>query len=54
MLSPILGIAYVSVGNLPINDNLPLEAKGVPNIGWSNSWYRLQDFQEVGLHRYLP
>ena len=36
------------MGNLPINGNLPIEAKGIPNIGWSNYPYRLQDFPVVG------
>ena len=37
------------MGNLPINGNLPIEAKGIPNIGWSNSQYRLQDLPVVGI-----
>ena len=37
------------MGNLPINGNLPIEAKGIPNIGWSNSRYRLQDLPVVGI-----
>ena len=37
------------MGNLPINCNLPIEAKWVPNIGWSNSQYRLQDLPVVGI-----
>ena len=27
------GIAYASMGNLPINGKFPIEAKGIPNIG---------------------
>ena len=42
---PIPGIAYASMGNLPINGKLPIEAKGIPNIGWSN----LQDLLVVGI-----
>ena len=37
------------MGNLPINGNLPIEAKGIPNIGWSDSQYRLQDLPVVGI-----
>ena len=37
------------MGNLPINGNLPIEAKGISNIGWSNSKYRLQDLPVVGI-----
>ena len=37
------------MGNLPINGNLPIEAKGIPNIGWSKSQYRLQDLPVVGI-----
>ena len=37
------------MGNLPINGNLSIEAKGIPNIGWSNSQYRLQDLPVVGI-----
>ena len=37
------------MGNLPINDNLPIEAKRIPNIGWSKSQYRLQDLPVVGI-----
>ena len=37
------------MGNLPINGNLPIEAKGIPNIGWSNSQYRLQVLPVVGI-----
>ena len=29
--------------------NLPIEAKGIPNIGLSNSQYRLQDVPVVGI-----
>ena len=35
------------MGNLPINGNLPIEAKGIPNMEWSNSQYRLQDLPVV-------
>ena len=41
------------MGNLPINGNLPIEAKGISNMGGSISRYRLQDFPVVGLQRYL-
>ena len=37
------------MGNLPINGNLPMEAKRIPNIGWSNSQYRLHDLPVVGI-----
>ena len=37
------------MGNLPINGNLPIEAKEIPNIGRSNSQYRLQDLPVVGI-----
>ena len=37
------------MGNLPINGNILIEAKGIPNIGWSNSQYRLQDLPVVGI-----
>ena len=37
------------MGNLPTNGNLPIEAKGISNIGWSNSQYRLQDLPVVGI-----
>ena len=37
------------MGNLPIKGNLPIEAYGIPNIGWSNSQYRLQDLPVVGI-----
>ena len=37
------------MGNLPINGNLPIEAKRIPNIGWSNFQYRLQDLPVVGI-----
>ena len=37
------------MGNLPTNHNLPIGARGIPNIGWSNSQYRLQDLPVVGI-----
>ena len=37
------------MGNLPINGNLPIEAKGISNIRWNNSQYRLQDLPVVGI-----
>ena len=37
------------MGNLPINGNLPIEAKGITNIGGSKSQYRLQDLLVVGI-----
>ena len=37
------------MGNLPKNGNLPIETKGIPKIGWSNSQYRLQDLPVVGI-----
>ena len=42
------------MGNLPINGNLPIEAKGIPNIGWRNSQYRLQDLPVVGIATVFP
>ena len=33
ILQPISGIPLASMGNLPKNDNLPIEAKGIPDIG---------------------
>ena len=37
------------MGKLPINGNFPTEPKGIPNIGWNNSQYRLQDLSVVGI-----
>ena len=37
------------MGNLPINGNLPILSKGIPNIGWSDSQYRLQNLPVVGI-----
>ena len=37
------------MGILPLNGNLPIEANGIPIIGWSNSQYRLQDSPVVGI-----
>ena len=42
-----------SIGILPIVGKIPIEAKGIPNMGGSISQYRLQDFPVVGLQRYL-
>ena len=38
------------MGNLPINANLPIEAKGIPNIGWSEAIPSIvQDLLVVGI-----
>jgi hypothetical protein len=37
------------MGNLPKNGNLPIEAKRIPNIGWSHSQYRIKDLLVVGI-----
>ena len=39
--------------DLLIVGKIPIEAKGIPNMRWSISQYRLQDFPVVGLQRYL-
>ena len=33
ILQPISGFPLASISNLPKNSNLPIEAKGIPNIG---------------------
>ena len=39
ILQPISGTPLASIGKLPFFGKLPIEAKGIPNIGWRICWY---------------